>query len=360
MMAMAMSFHFQSISGIHLQNSSMRLACAFLRVPWQRTLGPQNPRLKFSKAPEIVYRSMPDRGLSVDQNRDELIKAAELVDAMTKEMLRELFLGSATNYVTGEGAMDDEVKDMLDRVVSPKIDEMPPSILPMIDSFIKAVEDDSSHRGNREMDDTIKVLLLIKGFILETLERTLPQSLQKLQKILDTDRDSRLRMYEQDVVDTGDGSLLETYKSCNSLIQTIEGQEDDDIDTNFLYKLCIIRHEMSSILPSQEIQQAVENRFTVLGGVPEDDSSFLKELVQVSDPSKRKYLILSSIKPEDTTKSARRPGTFIDCIAALQVEMISKQNGEITNESVYNRLEEISIDTIRVLEELSGDLPLLP
>jgi len=113
-------------------------------------------------------------------------------------------------------------------------------------------------------------------------------------------------------------------------------------------------------LPSQEILQSVENRFTVLGGVPEDDSAFLRELIQVPDSSKRKYLIQSSIQPEDAAKSIRRPGAFIDCIAALQGEMMSKRDDEIMNESVYNRLEEISLDTIQVLEEISGDIPLLP
>jgi len=315
--------------------------------------------LRQGRAPLVQspYSMQGDQGSArVDEN--ELIKAATLVDTMTKDMLRELFIGSATNYVTGEGAMDDEVKSMLERVVSPKINEMPPSVLPMIDSFIKTIEDDPDCQENT--DDTIRVLMLIKGFILETLERTLPMSLQKLQTILDTEREHRLRVYESSIGDTDDGSLLDVYKSCDSLIQTIESQEDTDIDLVFLCKLCIIRYEMSSILPPDEIQQSVENRFTVLGGVPEDDSSFLKELIKVSDSSTRKYLIQSSIQPEDNAKTIRRPGTFIDCIAALQGEMISRRDGEVTHERVYNRLEEISLDTIRVLEELSGDLPLLP
>lgn len=316
----------------------------------------RGPLLK--KAHEVSHRSMSGEQGFIGHDEDELMKAADMVDVMTKEMLRELFEVSATNYVTGTGAMDDEVRTMLERVISPKIEEMPSSVLPMIDSFIKALEEDARQLENT--DDTIKVLLLIKGYILETLERTLPRPLQELQKILDADREDRVRAYETAVANTGDGSLLHVYKSCDSLIQTIESQDDGDIDLVFLCKLCIIRHEMSSILPPEEVRKSVENRFTVLGGVPEDDSSFLKELIQVSDSSKRKYLIQSSIRPDDLTKNIRRPGAFIDCIAALQGEMTSGQTGEITNERVYTRLEEISLDTIKVLEELSGDLPLLP
>lgn len=305
---------------------------------------------------------MSDEKDSKVLDENELLNAAALVDVMAKEMLRELFLGSAANYVTGEGAMDDEVRKMLDRVVSPKIETMPPSILPMIDSFINAIEQDPTHQDGRDTDDTIRVLILIKGFILETLERKLPPSLQTLQKILDMDRDDRLQFYQSTLggISTDESQLLDVYKSCDSLIQTIEDQDDNNVDMVFLSKLCIIKYEMASILPSQQIQKVVENRFTVVGGVPEHDSSFLKELIHVSEPSKRKYLIKSSLCPDDASESTRRPGAFIDCIAALQVEMVSKHNGEVTNESVYNRLEEISLETIKVLEELCGDLPLLP
>jgi hypothetical protein len=282
-----------------------------------------------------------------NSGEEEISQAATLVDTMAREMLQELFVGSATNYVTGEEAMKDEVSSMLERVVSPKLDDMPPAVLPMIDAYIEAIGDEQSNV------DTLRVLLLIKGFILEKLESRLPESMQMLQRIVDAARDNRIQLYESAA--EKEGGLVDVYNSCNRLIQTIEDQSGEIVDLVLLCKLCLARYEMGSIIPPGDIEQTMKNRFTAIGGVPEDDSAFLKELLNVSDPMKRVHLIKSSITEQD----ARRPGRFIDCVVAVQQGMVSGTD-TVDNEAVYARLNDIIEETMKVLEDISGDVTLMP
>lgn len=273
-------------------------------------------------------------------------ESAALIDTMTREMLQELFVGTAVNYVTEGEALNDEVSGMLERVVGPRIDELPAAVLPMIDAYLEALE------GHGDDGETSRILLLIKGFLLERLEDTLPEPMKCLQEIMDTDTDGRLQTYQGIEA----SMLLEVYKVCTSLIQTLE-DADEIPDLGFLSKLCLIKCEIDSILPPDDLKGIARNRFAEIGGVLEYDSGFLKELLHVPDSMKRISLIKMSV--EKVGEKSIRPGRFLDCIAAVQQEMLEKQ-GDSIDQAVYNRIQDIAHETKLVLEELSGDVPLMP
>lgn len=302
--------------------------------------------LRRSRPPSTtMWRGSMRRG---DEER-MMEESATLIDTMTREMLQELFVGSAVNYVTEGEALHDEVSGMLERVVGPRIDEMPAAVLPMIDAYLEALD------GHGDNGETARILHLIKGFVLERLEDTLPEPMKCLQEVMDANRDDRLQKY-QEIAERGESMLLDAYKACAGLIQTLE-DEDEIADLRFLSKLCLIKCEMDSIIPPDDLKGVVRNRFTEIGGVLEYDSGFLKELLHVQDSMKRISLIKMSI--EKVGEKSIRPGRFLDCIAAVQKEMLEKQ-GDSDDQAVYHRIQDVAHETKKVLEELSGDLPLMP
>lgn len=283
------------------------------------------------------------RQCSIRRGDDERMmqESATLIDTMTREMLEEFFVGSAVKYLTDSEAQSEEVNGMLERVVGPRIDEMPAAVLPMIDAYLEALD------GHGDGGETARILLLIKGFVLEKLEDTLPEPMRQLQEIMDASRDDRLSKYE-DIVETG---LVDVYKACAGLIRTLEDAEEI-ADLRFLSKLCLVRCELDCILPPG----VVSNRFTEIGGVLEYDSAFLKELLHVQDSLKRMSLIKMNIENVQQGERSIRPGRFLDCIAAIRKEMSEGQ----LDSAVYTRLQDIEHETKKVLEQISGDVPLMP
>jgi hypothetical protein len=115
--------------------------------------------------------------------------------------------------------------------------------------------------------------------------------------------------------------------------------------------------------------------YTALRGVPAREVSFLKEIMGVESSEKRRALLdaafQGNIKPTggggSTTTSNSitgfvRPGAFMDCIRALQTEMLGPQYGYGTeaSQATLLRLEHVWREALLVLEDIAGDADYMP
>ena len=115
--------------------------------------------------------------------------------------------------------------------------------------------------------------------------------------------------------------------------------------------------------------------YTALRGVPAREVSFLKEIVNVASSEKRRALLetafqgSSASSPDDESSINTsintvliRPGAFMDCIKALQTEMLGPKYGYGTeaNQATLIRLEEIWRESVLVLEDLAGHAEYMP
>ena len=149
--------------------------------------------------------------------------------------------------------------------------------------------------------------------------------------------------------------------SCINLIQAVE-EEKMIPDMNLLSKLCIIREELFQVYAYSESEaegRPLRNPFLSFQSVPQRDAAIVKELINVSSKPKRVAIIKSKIVNEDGSKGEIRPGQILDCIQALQQEMMIDEQGR-TNTQVQDRLDDIRQETVHVLEEISGEVPLRP
>ncbi|KAG7670239.1 hypothetical protein Ndes2526A_g06579 [Nannochloris sp. 'desiccata'] len=118
--------------------------------------------------------------------------------------------------------------------------------------------------------------------------------------------------------------------------------------------------------------------YTALRGVPAREVSFLKEIMGVASSEKRRSLLEAAFqgnpkpingsggnnKSETSSNyiNVIRPGAFMDCIKALQSEMLGPQYGygTETNQGTLVRLEEVWRESILVLEDIAGDANYMP
>jgi len=109
--------------------------------------------------------------------------AAGLIDDMMRDLMQKLFVSSATNYVAEEGPKDTDLNLLLQEVVDPRIEEMPGDIIPLLDSYISAVQDASDSQV-----EVLQLLLLLKNYIVDKASEKLPISMKVLQNLLDAQR----------------------------------------------------------------------------------------------------------------------------------------------------------------------------
>jgi len=126
--------------------------------------------------------------------------------------------------------------------------------------------------------------------------------------------------------------------------------------------------------PTAAAPSAGASPYTALRGVPAREVSFLKEIMGVASSEKRRSLLEAAFqgntKPISSNGGATgsvsnigiRPGAFMDCIKALQSEMLGPQYGygKETNQGTLLRLEEVWRESILVLEDIAGDARYMP
>lgn len=81
-----------------------------------------------------------------------------------------------------ESPRENDIEEMLDEVIGPRVDEMPASVLPMIDAYINAAQEQGV------AVETIQMLFLMKEYIIEKAKEYLPDEMKTLQKLIDASR----------------------------------------------------------------------------------------------------------------------------------------------------------------------------
>lgn len=172
-----------------------------------------------------------------------------------------------------------------------------------------------------------------------------------------------MEIYEE-MKDSGGDAVRLGFEACGTLIRAIESEEKIP-DIRLLSKICLIKEEILQVLGyavggESNAGVSMKNQFSEVKGVPEAEAAFVKELLQVSDPERRVALIKGAIMQNDSSKDTTiRPGIFLDCIDALRKGMDQDSEGR-NNVQVKQRLDDIRSELIKTLEDISGDIMLMP
>jgi hypothetical protein len=238
-------------------------------------------------------------------------QAASFIDEMVRETFEGLFVSSSARYLLEESGDRNpkdrnELKEILSGVVSPRLEAMPAAVIPMIDAYLLALTSDEGATTN---DDIVKVLIVLKEFIIQEVEAKMPESVRLLQQAVDAvDREARAQVYSA----ASSLSTVELLESSSRLLDQLEA--DPQLDKRLLLKLVVIRHELRAKL--KESEKAAWNRFAQLGQVPAEDLDRIEKLISETVESQKKAV-------EDICLAeCGQPGRLADCIAALMAESV--------------------------------------
>lgn len=295
------------VPGTHHHNAKNKMKN--LRIAPYRAL-PSVPRR--SPSAFKYMRSQPRGKRLCAAPEDDIIaaQAASLIDEMVRDVFSDLFVSSSARYLLdessdggenvgfGEDGEPNELKLILEKVVSSRLDSMPAAIVPMIDAYLLALTSDEGATTN---DDIVKVLVLLKEQILEQVESSMPAEVQELQRLVDAaDRETRAVVYR---AMTSSSDLLE---SCSRLLRQLE--EEPQLDTRLLLKLVVIRHELQKL----DGDSNARNPFIPMGKIPSEDLKTTEKLVAEAHEARRREMLEEYILSEDG-----RPGRLLDSMTAL-------------------------------------------
>ena len=348
--------------------------------------------------------------------QEQISAAASIVDDMMKHVTEKLFLETASNYISGEGATGEQLANAVKEVVTPQLESLTEFFLPTLDGIMQDLAENDSVQMPEEMrQQMFNLLACIKDEVLAQLSQRMPPELLIIQELLGLQGGAEQRtamLKNPDKKWSTDGVLMTVTK----VISDFEGIDDGDgagegenmpppplQDPQLLAKLCIIREELRQLVDEEKMlnvgktqtQSVVEvitddgdvmvidddsndsndngttqedvhpyslssSPYTAVRSVPTREIGFLKEVMSVGSSEQRRGLIEAAIRGDvkavGPIGACIRPGAFMDCIKAVQVEMLGSRNEATTwNEGVLLRLEDVWRETLIVLEDVSGD-----
>jgi hypothetical protein len=270
---------------------------------------------------------------------EDLLASAAVVDELVKEVFQELFVSTSARYLLEEAinsdSMDEknELSEIMAKVVGPRLDDMPSSVIPMIDAYLASLINEDGATSN---DDICKVLLMIKEHIVKEMEAMMPESVKMLQQIVDaSDREARAVIFSQRNAENN----RELLQSCEKLINQLEDDMDIKVDKRLLYKLVVIRSELSGLVLDHS-EASMRNRFVQIDSIPETDLEMIEKLMGSSsiDNAVEEYLL-----------GEARPGRLLDSMMALQSKL------DAGNRDVIIRTRQAVVEACDRLSSLSND-----
>ena len=338
------------------------------------------------------------------------------VDEMVRQVTKSLFVETATAYVTGDAKTKEHVDAALKNAVTPRLDSFNSTLLPILNSYIEAVQERSARQEGQ--NDVLGVLLGLKSEILSQLAERLPPEMRTIQLAVEASGpDGRMTVLRDALLSTSASSPINVDMlklTVSRMIEDFEGDDDDDDDDAaipdraLLAKLCLLREELRqlseeagmkpgglgvggstsggqqldvTVVEEEEVEEEEEedndattssrksgcdvSPYTALRGVPAREVSFLKQLMTVGSSEKRRALLETVFGGKDKSGVARgvRAGALMECIKALQVEMMGPVYAEDDSgrtAGALMRLEEIWRDAVLVLEDVGGDATYSP
>lgn len=281
---------------------------------------------------------------------------------------------------------------MVEKAVTPRLSQFNDVFLQVLDSFILDVQNTEEEKSSEKSDIAI-ILLAIKQETLKQLSQHLPPQMKAIEASLSkespNERLQTLRGWiSGDHGEPVDPSLLEstisqmlrdfedaalslrTGKEIRQFTNPVDGR-NVEIDVVLLAKLTILRQEARLVLEESKEDVSTESlkfceianinsfepssssthfdNYTQLGSIPEGEASFIKDIIKVSSPLRRKALIESAFRWDQSLGRPVRPGAVLDCIQALKKELITDKN------ETYNNLDNLWQLSIKILLEISEE-----
>jgi hypothetical protein len=252
------------------------------------------------------------------------------------------------------------------------------TFLPLLESYIEEVE-----RNGFDQRDLLGILIAIRGETLAAVEGRLPPEIRITDILLRAPSEERMDLLKAHT--SGDKLPSCTPEALaltiSKLIEDMEGSDKTGdakvvmekgarVDRQTLAKLCLLREEARMVVEEgtwQYTPNASESKlgdhvsansspYTSLGSVPRNEASILKELLKVGEASQRRGILYSFIKGDGDGAPPFRIGAFLDCVKALQNEMLSpkRSGGSVAvPTTVLAQVENVWRDTIDVLSEVA-------
>lgn len=333
--------------------------------------------VRLSATPE----ELPDISPELEK---EIEESSEMIDQMVREVNKHLLIDTATAYVSGDQTISEkEIENALKITVEPRMKQLNPTFLPLLDSYILAAQENVTDQDPK--NNILGILMAIKKQILDFLSLDLPEDLRVLESALSvSNADERAALLRKHI--TGDVQpqcdLSSLYATTSRLLDDVQGEDGNTIaDHKLLAKLCIVREELRMILREQNIIPCSKKEehshssdvsdangdaaptpevpllaYSKLKGIPRQEAAFLKELLAVNQPEKRRMLLETAFRGEYVENSHMkiRAGAFLDSLTAIQQEMNEKKGGHDDNEEkVLLRLEEVWRESFVALEDIA-------
>lgn len=251
------------------------------------------------------------------------------------------------------------------------------TFLPLLESYIEEVE-----RNGPDQRDLLGILIAIRGETLAAVEGRLPPEIRITDILLRAPSEDRLDLLKAHT--SGDkrpsckpealaltiSKLIEDMEGSDKTGDAVVMEKGAVVDRPTLAKLCLLREEARMVVEEGTWQfppnasewklgdqvSANSSPYTSLGSVPRKEASILKELLKVGDPSQRRGILYSFIKGDGDGAPPFRVGAFLDCVKALQNEMLSPGSGSAAvPTAVLAQVENVWRDTINVLSEVAEE-----
>eukprot|EP00884_Botryococcus_braunii_P005562 jgi/Botrbrau1/15006/Bobra.0018s0105.1 len=289
--------------------------------------------------------------------------AASQVDAMMREFANALYINEAVSYIANEDRETTE-QIVLAEVVSRH--------LPVLDETFLAALGVYGQMAEARKDAVLtRRLQAMKQEVLRQVGAQLPQELQLLNILVQEENsEERLRLVERAAQPEASPDGL---PSCSlATLQAAACQLIDDMeekmgvpDRRLLAKLCLIREEIAAAATRAGLYDDAGSDYSVMQRqyhklLNQGAAAFLKELLAVSDPQRRRALLQASFREDYEAMEQKRgptgsnyvvrPGRLLTCVTAMDVNLSCDRGA---NQSVLGRLEEIRREAIEVLQDLA-------
>jgi len=157
------------------------------------------------------------------------------------------------------------------------------------------------------------------------------------------------------------------------LLDDTQGRKDNVLtDKSLVAKLCLIREELRQVVDETSMKLSADggpaanssnaSPYTRIQSIPEQEVSFIKELLNVDSSIRRRALLQAAFDGDNSVCKIAGPGTLLESIRALQTEIMDPNFDQSIkfDEKVLFRLEEVWRETLLVLEDMSGGAKYAP
>ncbi|KAG1672207.1 hypothetical protein FOA52_002908 [Chlamydomonas sp. UWO 241] len=325
--------------------------------------------------------------------REQVERAAKLMEEMLEEIMSELFVEQAAAYIapgadgSGRGGPPLSEADAVRSTVVQRIEFLDANFLAALNGYIDAAARDPEG----PVGELLPLMELLRNEVLYQVALRLPPAARVLNRTLqERDKDARVGVLRTALsggrgdVPGADGGSLSTAAT-----QFIDDMEEQDVvvDRRLLARLCLVREEVrflgleAGFTGGGQAQDAASpsgSSGSGAGGdggaqgfhrsnVPQRPAAFINQLVAVGVPATRLGLLSRAFcedwegaaprqKPQSSAQKGQpdwvRPGRFMATLAA----MISGVEAE-AGSGVRQRLADIQMEAISVLDRIQrGEL----